>query len=165
MRRFIVLLAAGVLILGACGSESAAQLNPDQERVVELVLESSGESGLVLDETCVNEVVSRMSDEDAKILAESDLDADVELSAEGEALGEELVTCLDRDEFINALVADLSASGINVDRDCIADALADVELTELFDTTGEGPPVEVIEALDACEQSAGSSVESPTTNE
>lgn len=165
MRRFIVLLAAGVLILGACGSESAAQLNPDQAQVVELVLESSGESGLVLDETCVNEVVSRMSDEDAKILAESDLGADVELSAEGEALGEELVTCLDRDEFINALVADLSASGINVDRDCIADALADVELTELFDTTGEGPPVEVIEALDACEQSAGSSDESPTTNE
>ena len=165
MRRFIVLLAAGVLILGACGSESAAQLNPDQERVVELVLESSGESGLVLDETCVNEVVSRMSDEDAKILAESDLGADVELSAEGEALGEELVTCLDRDEFINALVADLSASGINVDRDCIADALADVELTELFDTTGEGPPVEVIEALDACEQSAGSTDGSSTTIE
>ena len=165
MRRFIVLLAAGVLVLGACGSESTAQLNADQERVVELVMQSSEESGLTLDETCVSEVVSRMSDEDAKALAESDLGADVELSAEGEALGEELVTCLDRDEFINALVADLSASGINVDRDCIADALADVELTELFDSTGEGPPVEVIEALDACEQGAGSTDGSSTTIE
>lgn len=165
MRRFIVLLAAGVLVLGACGSESTAQLNADQERVVELVMQSSEESGLTLDETCVSEVVSRMSDEDAKTLAESDLGADVELSAEGEALGEELVTCLDRDEFINALVADLSASGINVDRDCIADALADVELTELFDSSGEGPPTEVIEALDACEQSTGSTDGSSTTIE
>jgi hypothetical protein len=161
MRRLAVLFAAGVLVLGACGSDSTSELSADQERVVELVMETSGAEGLALNEQCVRDVITKMSPDDAKKLADSDLGGDVELTPEGEALGEELITCLDRDEFIDALVADLSAGGVNVDRDCIDDALADVELSELFDTTGEGPPPEVIAALDACEAEAGTSQTSP----
>jgi hypothetical protein len=152
MRRLIVLIAVGALVLGACGSDdSSTELTADQERVVELVMETSGAEGLELNEPCVRDVISKLSPPDAKTLADNELGGNVELSPEGEALGEDLVTCLDRDKFIDALVADLNAGGVNVERDCIADALADVELRELFDTTGSGPPPEVVAALDACE--------------
>lgn len=165
MRRLIVMIATGVLIVSACGSDSTPQLNADQERVVELVMQQSGTSGLTLNEPCVSDVISRMSPEDAKKLADSDLGGEVELTPEGEALGEELVTCLDRNAFIDALVADLSTNGIDVDRDCIADALADTELSELFDPAGAGPPPEVISALDACERDAGAGEDSVKRDE
>jgi hypothetical protein len=151
MRRLIVLIAAGALVLGACASDSTTELTSDQERVVELVMETSGAEGLELDEPCVRDVISQLSPQDAKALADNELGGEVELTAEGEALGEGLVSCLDRDKFIDALVADLNAGGVDLERDCIADALADVELSELFDTAGAGPPPEVVAALDACE--------------
>jgi len=159
MRLAVVLFAAGVLVLSACGDGSSPSLSADQERVVDLVMESSTDSGLALSEPCVRDVIAKMPPEDAEKLADSELGADIELTPEGEALGEELITCLDRDEFIDALVADLSAGGVSVDRDCIADALEGVELSELFDPSGDGPPPEVIDKLDACGLPGGSDQE------
>jgi hypothetical protein len=152
MRRFIVLIATGVLVLGACGSDSSSELSADQEQVVDKVMEASAAEGLVLDEQCVRDVISQMPSEDAAILANSDPDAAVELSAEGEAIGDDLLTCVDREDLINALVDDLSASGAQVDRQCVADALEGVEPSELFGSSGEGPPEEVLTALEACQQ-------------
>ena len=159
MLRFLVLAAVGMLWLTACGSDSVSELSLDQERVVELVMEASGAEGLTYNERCLRDVISRMSPDDAKLFADSQLS---QMGDGASQYGEEMVTCLDRDEFIDYLINFRYSTqtggplpGVNVDRNCIAESkvLADVEISEIM---SGGVPPEVLDAIDACVTLAGS---------
>lgn len=145
----------GVLALAGCGGGDSdgggdtASLSADQTTVVSLVVESAAGEGLTMDEPCVSEIVSRMSDADAKAIADAGLEGEPELSAEADALGAELLNCVDRDAFIDALVADLSTQGITLDRNCVADAIRDVDISDVV-SGGDSLPPEVSTALEAC---------------
>lgn len=146
------------LALGGCGgggddagdaNGQGAELSTDQAKVVDLVVSSAAGEGLAIDERCVTQIVSRMSDADAKAIADAGLDGEPELSAEADALGGELLDCVDRQSFIDALVADLATQGIVLDRQCVLDAVKDSDISDVV-AGGDSLPAEVAAALEAC---------------
>lgn len=78
--------------LDASGSGTVA----DRAAIVNLLLAQASNAGVDVDTECVLDIVSRLSDEDAKLLGDSARaggGGTPELSDEGEALGEELNDC------------------------------------------------------------------------
>lgn len=149
----VIFTSVIALALAACGGgDDGADLTDDQAAAAQSVIESAAEDGVTLDEDCVNEVAARLSDEDAALAAEDD---DAELSAEGEALGIELLSCVDDDELVDLFLAEIGAEG--VDEECAREALADFDLAEILRTADEGtePPEGFIEALEPCFPTGG----------
>ncbi len=78
---------------GAGGTTSSID---DRIVVVEQVLAQGTELGIAFDNQCVFDLVAQLSDADAKLLADSaraGAQQSPTLSAEGEALGEQLLNC------------------------------------------------------------------------
>ena len=117
--RIISSLAVATLVLSACGGSSGSQ-----GEVADLMLEAAAEEGLELDKDCVNDIAGDLSDEDADKLIAAGVDGDPELSAEGEALGLKMVSCLDTDSLVDQFIAEM---GDEVDADCMRDVLKDID--------------------------------------
>ena len=155
MRTNIVIFTAVLAVaVAACGDDgdSGSELSSDQAAAAQVVIDSAAEGGLTLDEDCVNEVAAQLSDADAALAAEDDT---AELSAEGEALGVQLINCADDDAIVDLFLAEIGAEG--VDEDCARDALADFDVAEILRDAGEDtePPDGFIEALEPCLASGG----------
>ena len=149
MRTSAAILASVLaLTLAACGGgDDGVELTDDQAAAAQSVIDSAAEDGVTLEEDCVNEVAAKLSDEDAALAAEDD---EAELSAEGEALGIELLNCVDDEQLVDLFLAEIGAEG--VDEECAREALADFDLVEILRTADEGtdPPDGFIEALEPC---------------
>ena len=155
MRTNIVIFTAVLAVaVAACGDDgdSGSELSSDQAAAAQVVIDSAAEGGLTLDEDCVNEVAAQLSDADAALAAEDDT---AELSAEGEALGVQLINCADDDAIVDLFLAEIGAGG--VDENCAREALADFDVAEILRTAGEDsePPAGFIEALEPCLASGG----------
>ena len=153
MRTSVVILASVVaLAVAGCGSDDGPALSSDQAAAARSVIASAAEDGITLDEDCVNEVAAELSDADAALAAEDDT---AELSAEGEALGVQLLDCADEDALVDLFLAQIGAEG--VDEDCARDALADFDVAEILRNAGEDtePPEGFIEALEPCFPTGG----------
>lgn len=154
MRTSAAILASVLaLTLAACGGgDDGVELTDDQAAAAQSVIDSAAEDGVTLEEDCVNEVAAQLSDEDAALAAEDD---EAELSAEGEALGIELLNCVDDEQLVDLFLAEIGAEG--VDEECAREALADFDLVEILRTADEGtdPPDGFIEALEPCFASGG----------
>jgi hypothetical protein len=154
-------LAIGVAIVGlvltGCGSdgssESGGDLSDAQAAAAAATLEDAESGGLVLDEECVNGIASQLSDEDAEKIAG---EGDAELSAEGAALGTELLGCADQESLIDLFIAGIAGSGEAIDEDCARDKLQDVDIAELVASSEDGdPPADVIAAIAECAETGG----------
>ena len=127
-------LAASVLVLAACGGSDSGSASGDQGRVADLVIELSGEQGFELDEACVNETVSELSDADAKALADSELAGDAETSDEAEAIGQKVFTdCVDAESYVNSLADSIAEDDDTIDAQCVKDELAGLTVDEVDD--------------------------------
>lgn len=152
MRRTLTIAAftAG-LVLSACGSDgdSGPDLSEAQAAAAQSAIDGAAEDGIVLDESCVNDIAAQLSEEDAELAAAEGDDA---LSPEGEALTVSLLTCADEDELVDVFIQGLSESGPTLDEDCAREALESFDVVEVLTAAGEGsePPQDFIEALTPC---------------
>ena len=153
-------LAIGVaivgLVLAGCGSDggSNGDLSGAQADAAAATLDQAESGGLTLDEECVNDLASQLSDDDAEKIAAND---NAELSPEGEALGMELLGCADQDALIDLFVKGLTGSGGEaIDEGCARDKLKDVDIAELVASSeGGDPPADVIAAIAECIDTGG----------
>ncbi|MGE5209723.1 MAG: hypothetical protein ACM3MM_00575, partial [Acidobacteriota bacterium] len=115
MKRTIVISAAIVLGLAACGSDGdssadpttiagAAGLTDEQAAAAQSAIDQAAAGGIELDESCVNEVAAKLSDDDAAKIVAAGPDESADLSPEGEALGLELLSCADESALIDLFV-------------------------------------------------------------
>lgn len=158
-------LALGVAIVGlvltGCGSDDASDRGSDggsdlsgpQAAAAAATLEQAESGGLALDEGCVKDLASRLSDADAQKIAADD---DVDLSPEGEALGTELLGCADQDSLIDLFITGMAGSGEPFDEDCARDKLKEIDVAELIASSeGGAPPADVIAAIAECVETGG----------
>lgn len=178
--KILPLVVAAALVLGACNDDDSADdvdgttattvddataTTVDdtiddggsggavQREAAELAIAAAGVQGLELDEECVNEIAAELSDEDAQLIVDAGPDGDPALSAEGEALTTQLLTCVDQDALIDLFVAGLEESGEDFDEDCVRESLEDVDLGAALGED-EAPP-ELIRAVTDCVETGG----------
>ncbi len=177
-KKLISIIAAGALVLAACGSDSASDSESEssdvqeeaqettsdapedtaatpsnvQEEAAATVIAATKEDGIELDEACVNELTSQLSDEDAQAFVDADGGSAAELSAEGTAIGNQLLGCADNDQIIDAFIEQMKTSGQEFDEECVRDGLQDIDLAELAASAeGQGgTPEEVVNAVFDC---------------
>ena len=89
----------------AAPTTAAASGDPVDLITAEVVKQTSA-SGLVVDPACVSDIVRQLSDADQQLLVDSigDDSADPTLSAEGEALGSEIIRCADKSSFVDMIM-------------------------------------------------------------
>jgi len=147
------MIGAGVvaLTLTGCGSDGNGNggLDGPQAEAAAATIRSASEAGLELDEACVDDLAAQLSDDDAEAIASGDDDA--EISAEGRALGAELLGCADADTLVDAFIAGMTESGQEIDEDCAREKLRDVDIPELVSATENGDmPSDLVAALTEC---------------
>ena len=146
-----VVSASMLLALSACGgdSDSSSELSDAQSAAASSAIEAAAADGVTLDQGCVEEVAAQLSEEDAQLAAD---DPDAELSAAGESLGIELLSCADEGEIIDLFIAGMSESGAPLDEDCARAALQEVDVTAIIASAGSGDdvPPELVTALTPC---------------
>ncbi|MCB0997822.1 MAG: hypothetical protein KDB40_00880 [Acidimicrobiales bacterium] len=121
-RKFtVVAFAALALVAGACGGDDEGG-SGDQGAVVDKMMEVADEAGFELDRDCVADLVGQLSDADLELLAEADIDDDVELSPEGDALGEQMFTCVPQDALVEQIMTQVGGQE-GVDDECLREVL------------------------------------------
>lgn len=165
-RTATITIAIAGLLLAACGSDSSASdstasdsvtsesaasadgASGAQREAAQRAIDSAAERGVELDEDCVNDVASQLSDEDAEIIAGG---GDEQVSAAGAALSLELLGCADEDALTDMFVEGMSESGQDFDEDCVREQLENFDVAELVTSSqGGSPPADVIAAMTEC---------------
>lgn len=123
--RLLGTIAIAALALTACGGDDdgGGGGSGDQGEVADMILASADDEGLELDADCVRDVAGKLSDDDAAKMVEAGVDGDAELSADAEALSNEMFSCVDTDALVDQIVADMDGEG--VDADCLKGVLDD----------------------------------------
>ncbi len=173
-KKLITMIAAGVLVLAACGSDSddgASDTQEDaadttdvveedaaeppgnvQEEAAETVIAATQRDGIELDADCVNDLTSQLSDEDAQAIVDAEAESDAEVSVEGTAIVNKLLGCAGNDQIIDAFIAEMKQSGQEFDEECVREGLEDIDLAEIAasEEGQSGTPEEVISAVFDC---------------
>jgi len=130
-------IAVAALVLAGCGGgDDGGQ----QGEVADMMLEAAETDGVALDEDCVRDVAGQLSDEDAAAIIEAGPEGDADVSAEADALGEEMFSCLDTDALVDQIVSEMGDEG-GVDADCLKRVLEE----EGIDALESGAMFECIE--------------------
>ncbi len=113
--------AAPTTAAPATGGDSVDLITAD-------VVSEAAASGVVVDSACVADVVRQLSDADQQLLVDSIGDdmADPMLSAEGEALGTEIIGCADKDGLVDMLMASMGSIP-GMDTDCVRSLLEEMD--------------------------------------
>jgi len=145
-------IAVVALTFAACGSDDGDSASGVQGEAADAALAVAAEEDFELDEACVNDIASQLSDEDAQAIIDSGGD-DADLSPEGEALSLDLLSCLDNDALVDQFIAGMTAEGQEVDEDCVRKNLEDFDLTEVV--ASAEPSSEMVAALIECFETGG----------
>ena len=149
MRKLILPIAAvAALTLSACGGDEGA--SGDQGEVADQLIEAAEAEGLALDRGCVEDLAGELSDEDAAAILAAGPDGDPQLSAEGDAVGDRLFSCVDTSAFADLIVTQLEDSGLDVDADCVRDALSGFDPNSLAGAAEGDLPDEMLNAMFDC---------------
>jgi hypothetical protein len=125
--------------------------------------------GAEADEDCVRDVVAQLSDEDVDAIVAAGPDGDPDVSAEAGDIGMKLAECVTdfggsldsvvpgdvdipddvqvTDAMVDVMVAQIEASGMTVDRDCIGEALEGQDLAAIAENATNP---EVFQSMMAC---------------
>jgi hypothetical protein len=143
MRKLIALAGCAVLGLAACGGDDASG-----DDIADQLIQDAEDEGIELDEDCVRDKASQLSDADAEAIADAGEGETPELSPEGEALTLELFECID-DEAFNQSIIDEALTSLpeGVDEDCVRSAMEGVDAAEL--AQGANSP-ELMAAITEC---------------
>ena len=115
MKKLLISAVALTFLLSACGGGGGSQ-----DEVADLLLEVAGEEGLELNEECVRNITDQLSDDDAQAIVDAGVDGDPQLSAEGDALGDDVFTdCVDASSYIDLIVDSFTEDDDTIDADCL----------------------------------------------
>lgn len=137
--RITVPVTVAALAISACGGGGDAQ-----SQVADLMVEAAEAEGLALDRDCVGDLAGQLSDDDAQKLIDAGVDGDPDVSAEADAIGEQMIGCLDTDSLVDQLVAEMGGEG--VDADCLKavleeggiEAMEGTAMLECFEISMDG---------------------------
>lgn len=127
--------AAPTTAAPAAGGDSVDLITAD-------VVSEAAASGVVVDSACVADIVRKLSDADQQLLVDSIGDdmAEPTLSAEGEALGTEIIGCADKDGLVDMMMASMGSIP-GMDTDCVRSLLEEMDpalLMSLGDESSAG---------------------------
>ena len=142
-------------------------MSPDELREQLITLVSGSLGGMTVDEQCVRDAVGKLSDDDLRAIVAAGENGDPDVSAEGDAIGSSLIECVTdfgddldtsgtgsipdgiamTDALIDLFVEQIEATGLQADRPCIEQALADVDVAQLADVMSDS---ELMTTLSAC---------------
>ncbi len=91
-------LAVGTLLFAACGSDSGSNDGggSSQKDVADLLVDSLNQQEATFDEDCIRETTAKLSDDDAKLIADAGTGGGTpEISDEAAAIGNQLIDCID----------------------------------------------------------------------
>jgi len=148
-KSIVACVAAGVLVFAACGSDSDGASGAQGE-VADEMIAAAAEEGVELDEECVNDVASQLSDEDAEAIVAAGPDGEADISDEGTAIGGQLMSCADQDEIIDVVIQQLESSGQEFDEACVREGLEGVDMASLAAGDDSGMSDELIGAVVEC---------------
>jgi hypothetical protein len=135
-------LAALALIGAACGGDdsSSGSAGGDQGKVADQMMSAAKDEGIELDRECVDTVAGKLSDADAKaILASIDSDEDPEISADGDALAEEMFSCVPADAIVQQMM-DSIGDQPGMDKECVQkvlEGLSSADMASLAQSDGD----------------------------
>lgn len=145
-----ITITTSALLIAGCGSDSGGDASGPQADAAAAVIADADAEGFTLDEDCINDLTSQLSDEDAEKLAAAG-GGDADLSPEGEALGDKAFDCADEDALVELFVAGMNESGENFDEECVRDQLADFDIREVLAATeSDEPPADLVAAIIPC---------------
>ncbi len=151
-KKLISTIAAGILVLAACGSDSGSSASGAQGEAADAAIAAAKDQGIELDVDCVNELASKLSDEDAQAIVDAGPDGDADVSDEGTAIGTQLLGCAGNDQIIDAFINELKTSEQDFDEGCVRDGLKDLDLAALAASEDgqSGTPDEIVSAVFSC---------------
>ena len=123
--------AAPTTAAPAAGGDSVDLITAD-------VVSEAAASGVVVDSACVADIVRKLSDADQQLLIDSIGDdmAEPTLSAEGEALGTEIIGCADKDGLVDMMMASMGSIP-GMDADCVRGLLEEMDPALLMSLSDE----------------------------
>jgi hypothetical protein len=139
--------AVAALALAACGSDGGGSAGGVQGEAADAAMALAEGEDFEIDEACVNDLASQLSDADAQALVDSGGD-DAVLSPEGQATTLQIPSCIDSEALIDLVIAGMAQDGQPFDEACVRENLQDFDLSEIV-ASGE-PTSEMIGALIAC---------------
>lgn len=148
-KTFISVLAVAALALAGCSDDDdGGGLSEAQQTAADQAVAQGAEADMEIDQACVEDLASQLTEQDAQAIVDAGIDGDAELSAEGETLTADLFNCIDESAIIDLFIQGIEEAGQEVDDECVHDALEGVDMSTLVDS-GE-PPAEVVEAVLGC---------------
>lgn len=85
-------LALAATATTACSDDDSG--SGPQSEVADMTIEQFSADGAEVDEDCIRDLADQLSDDDAQALVDSDLSGESGVSAEGQALGAQLLDCI-----------------------------------------------------------------------
>lgn len=155
MRRNIVMVGLAITSLGfaACGGSDgeSSGLSDDQQEAASLTIEQAKAEGVELDASCVNGVLVKLSDDDAKAIVAAGVDGAANVSEQGKALSIELIDCADQDAMVDLMISSMKEQGQDFDEACMRDELAAADMGEIVQAGRAGNlPPDIRAALTEC---------------
>jgi hypothetical protein len=136
------LVAVTGLVLLGCGRADdggAPAATPDAADAADTFLRAAERDGLDVDAGCVQALAARLSAADVRaVVAAGPGGSPEDLSRDGAATVDRLLTCADRGGLADQLVDDLEALGSDVDAQCVRDVIAGLDLDAAFAAVDPG---------------------------
>ncbi|MFN8023858.1 MAG: hypothetical protein U0Q03_20165 [Acidimicrobiales bacterium] len=120
----------------AGGSSSGGDL---VQQAVDKAVSEAEADGVTLDRDCVAEVASRLSEADLQMIADAPAGEDVALSAEGEAVAIDILTCAPREQLVDQMVGSMAGQD-GVDQECVRaifEGMSDDDLKAMVTSAGD----------------------------
>lgn len=139
-----------------------------------MMVEQAAGVGITFDEDCMNERLAQLPDDDVDKIVAAGIDGDADVSQEATAIANGMVECVVgsassipglsipdvsipdmtipeiNDAMVDAVVQSLEGSGMNVDRDCIANALEGLTSGDFEQASAGNPSPEFIQKFMGC---------------
>lgn len=140
------MILAAMAVVG-CGSDEGSDLSEAQARAAEVAVADAAAGGVVLRESCVDDVAAGWSDDDAEAIATGNGD----VSEEGSLLSIELLSCADQEALVDLFVELMQTSGQEFDEDCLRRQLGGFDIADLAAASLGGElPDDVVDAMVGC---------------
>ncbi len=126
--RSLAIITASTLALSACGGGGGGS----QGEVADLFIEVAEGEGLVLDRDCVEQAAEGLTDDDARAIVDAGLDGDPEISDSAQAVGADIINCVNVDSYIDSIVARFEEDE-SLDGDCLRGQIEGLDSVEAID--------------------------------
>jgi hypothetical protein len=149
-RLFAPVIVVAGLTLAACGGSDGGTSGAQSE-AAQQTIDAAKTAGFDLNEGCVNDIASQLSDDDAQAIVDAGPDGDPDVSTEGSALANQLAGCLSQEDLLDEFIIGMKADGQAFDEACVRENLKNFDLRALAAQGNNAAPTdELLAALFEC---------------